>query len=373
MRTFACRVAVLGAAFWTLASGAYAAPTVIFKAKAVPINGFLHTGNFYGAGAAVETELTIKGSEYGGYPPPLIGVKVYLPTGVKLHPSGFPTCSTQIIERIEPEKCPKRSSAGPPGFADGFVVLGERVPERVSLESFYAPGGGINTIVLGHTPASIEIMSPGTFSNLAGGAGFGPVASFKVPEIISIPGSAAASTEKLVAKLGTAIKKGKTTFYYATMPNKGECHGGLKVKAELTFAENGSELTPETVTRSYDAPCPRASEGEEEPVPETAIPGTGGVVTAPSNHACLSHRDFKIHVLQIKGLTYRQVSVDVDGHRVKTLRGPRVSAPVDLRGLPKGRYTVKITVTTSTGRRIAGTRSYHTCAAKPLPGKHHRL
>ncbi len=257
MRRASTCVAVLGLAMLALTSAASAAPTVTFKATAVPIKGFPHTGNIYGAGAAVEGVFTIKGNEYGGFEPPLIGLTVYLPKGVKLHTSGFPTCSTQIIEKIEPEACPKQSSAGPPGYADGFVVLGERVPERVSLESFYAPGGGINTIVLGHTPASIEIVSTGTYSHLNGGGGFGPVAHFKVPEIVSVPGSAAASTEKIVAKLGSAIKKGKKTLYYGTMPKKGECHGHLKVKAELTFAENGNELTPETVTTSYNAPCPK--------------------------------------------------------------------------------------------------------------------
>ena len=36
-------------------------PTVTFKAKAVPIPGFPHTGNILGAGAAVQAESTIKG------------------------------------------------------------------------------------------------------------------------------------------------------------------------------------------------------------------------------------------------------------------------------------------------------------------------
>ena len=53
---------------------ATAAPTVRLKARAVPIPNFRHTGNILGAGAAVQAELTISGTEYGGFPPPLIGV-----------------------------------------------------------------------------------------------------------------------------------------------------------------------------------------------------------------------------------------------------------------------------------------------------------
>ena len=86
-----CCVA-LSVAVLALCGVASATPTVTFKAKAVPIPGFPHTGNILGAGAALQSEFTIEGNEYGGYSPPLIGVNVSLPSGAKLHPSGFPTC-----------------------------------------------------------------------------------------------------------------------------------------------------------------------------------------------------------------------------------------------------------------------------------------
>lgn len=146
------------------------------------------------------------------------------------------------------------------------------------------------------------------------------------------------------------------------------------MKTEVIFAEDGEESRRMTVPASYTAPCPLPSAGESQaPSPETAVPGTGGIVTAPSNNVCLSRRDFKIHVKQLAGVTYRTVTVYVNGHRVRVVRGRRFTAPVDLRGLPKGLYTVRITVLTTTGRRITGTRSYHTCAPKPLPGHHHLL
>jgi hypothetical protein len=255
MRRASTCVAVLGLAMLALTSAASAAPTVTFKAKAVPIPGFPHTGNILGAGAAIETEFGIKGNEYGGYPPPLIGVKVFLPAGVKLHKTGFPNCAQTIIEAKEPEKCPKKSSAGPVGHAYGFVVFGtERVPETVSIEGFYSPQG-LNFVVLGHTPASIEIVSVGKYSNLGGGGGFGPEAVVAVPLVQTVPGAADASVERIVNKLGSAIKKGNKTLYYGTMPTK--CKGHLTVKAELTFAENGDVTKPVNVSKTYNAPCPR--------------------------------------------------------------------------------------------------------------------
>src|ERR1700735_4219282 len=95
MRRAITGVTVLGLALVALALPGLAAatPTGTFKAKAGPIPGSPHTGNIFGAGAAFESEFNISGTEYGGFPPPLIHVNVFLPAGVKLHTSGFPTCN----------------------------------------------------------------------------------------------------------------------------------------------------------------------------------------------------------------------------------------------------------------------------------------
>jgi hypothetical protein len=59
----------------------------------------------------------------------------------------------------------------------------------------------------------------------------------------------------------------------------------------------------------------------------------------------------------------------VNGRRVQVVRGARLTAPVDLRTLPKGRFKVDITVVTADGRRIKGTRRYRTCAPKRRGGR----
>jgi hypothetical protein len=255
MRRASTCLAVLGVALLALAGTASAAPTVTFKAKAVPIPGFPHTGNIFGAGAAVEAEFHISGTEYGGYSPPLIGVNVALPAGAKIHSAGFPTCPTNTVAvEHNPAKCPKLSKAGPKGEAEGFVVFGsERVPEKVSLESFYAAGGGINVYIEGHTPASIELASTGKY--IAGPAGFGPELVSNVPLIETVPGAPDGSAAAIKIKVGSAIKKGKKTLYYGTMPTK--CPKKyLPIKAELIFAGLGG-LTEQTVPVEYHAPCPK--------------------------------------------------------------------------------------------------------------------
>src|SRR5271166_5807092 len=130
MRRASTCVAVLGLALLAMTGAAQAAPTITLKAEAVPIPGFPHTGNILGAGAALKAEYTISGTEYGGFPAPLIGVKFYGPASAKLHPQGFSTCAESVILTSGTGSCPKSSKAGPVGSASGVVSFGaERVSE----------------------------------------------------------------------------------------------------------------------------------------------------------------------------------------------------------------------------------------------------
>ncbi|HEX5224384.1 MAG TPA: hypothetical protein VFW29_04575 [Solirubrobacteraceae bacterium] len=247
-------------ALFALCGTAIAAPTVTMKAQAVPIPHFKHTGNIYGAGAAVKAEINISGTEYGGFPAPLIGVNFFLPKGTKLHTSGFPTCPISNLEPAGqgPSACPKGSAAGPVGHVLGEVAFGkEVVPEEATLESFYAPGGGIEFYTSGHSPVSLEILSKGHYTKLGGGGGFGPELITEVPLVETVPGAQDASVEKIVVQAGSAIKKGKKIIYYGRVPKKGQCpKGGFLIKAEFMFAGLGG-LSPVTVPASYKAPCPR--------------------------------------------------------------------------------------------------------------------
>jgi hypothetical protein len=258
MRRASSCLAVLGLAILALAlpGAASATPTVTFKAKAVPIPGFPHTGNIFGAGAAVEAEYNISGTEYGGFPPPLIHVNFYLPAGTKLHPSGFPTCNPSVLEPSGkgPKGCPKGSAAGPAGTVQGFVAFGkEIVPETASIESFYAPGGGLTFFTFGHEPVLLEILSKAHYVGASGL--FSKELIAEVPLVETVPGAQDASVKSIKVKAGSAIKKGGKTLYYGTLPTS--CPKKyLPVKTELTFAGLGG-LTQQTVTAEYKAPCPR--------------------------------------------------------------------------------------------------------------------
>jgi hypothetical protein len=257
MRRASTCVAVVGLALLALPGVASALPTVTFKAEAVKIPGFPDTGNILGAGAAVQAEYTISGTEYDGSPPPIIGVNVTLPSGTKLHPSGFPTCTKPTLEQFGPVKCPKGSAAGPIGKVIGFVTFGgERVEEEAEVSSFYAPGGGFEFFVDGHSPVSLELISSGHYINLNGGGGSGPKLITEVPLVASVPGAPYASARLIDVKAGSAYKSHGKTIYYGRVPTK--CpKGGFPIKTEVIFAENGETSKPETVTANYNAPCPR--------------------------------------------------------------------------------------------------------------------
>ncbi len=195
---------------------------------------------------------------------------------------------------------------------------------------------------------------------------FGQVLEAAMPLVETVPGAQDASFKLLRFRFGSAFENDGEPTYYLRAPSA--CpRGYLPYKAELTFAGLGG-LSEQTVTSEYRAPCPRRGEGEAEAEP-APLPGTGGVVTAPSNKTCVSKRDFRIHIVHIPHLVYRLVTVEVNGKPVKVLRGRRQSAQIDLRGLPKGRYVARIGVVTTSGRLITGTRTYRTCAKRPIHPK----
>jgi hypothetical protein len=237
---------------------ASAQPKVTVRAKIVPIPidpssphspTYPNTGNMLGAGAALEAELSISGTEYTGYPSPLTQVVVEFPSGTKLHQSGFVTCPTAILESHEVSRCPKKSVAGPAGEALGVVSFGQtRVQEKATIQAFFAPGNRLAFYTEGTTPASIEILTFGSFTTAP--PPFGPKVTVPVPLVLTVPEAPYASVLSIKGKIGAAYKQGKKLISYGTVPKT--CpKGGFTGKVELTF------LTGEKVTVLPKVPCPK--------------------------------------------------------------------------------------------------------------------
>lgn len=96
-------------------------------------------------------------------------------------------------------------------------------------------------------------------------------------------------------------------------------------------------------------------------------------LSLPSAKKCLSTRLFRIHLEEPKYDPFKSVDVMIRGHKIATLRrGAYVVATIDLKGFPRGAFTLKISATTVLGHHLLGRRTYHTCVRKAAKRKRTR-
>lgn len=88
--------------------------------------------------------------------------------------------------------------------------------------------------------------------------------------------------------------------------------------------------------------------------------------TTGAKRTCVSRRSFAIRLRHPKGDRLSRATVYVNGKRVRTLRGRRLRARVNLKGLPQGRFTIKVQAVTHKGRHVTDVRVYRTCARKTV-------
>jgi hypothetical protein len=86
-------------------------------------------------------------------------------------------------------------------------------------------------------------------------------------------------------------------------------------------------------------------------------------ITLPSR-TCASRRRFTIRLREPRRGHLVRATVSVDGRRVRVVRGERLRAGVDLRGLPRRAYVVRVVARTNTGRTLVRTRRYRTCTPR---------
>jgi hypothetical protein len=106
---------------------------------------------------------------------------------------------------------------------------------------------------------------------------------------------------------------------------------------------------------------------QPQPTAQQPPPPAAGGVAGTQQKKCVSRRIFRIRLRIPKGKKALSATVRVNGKKVRVVRGKRLRAPVRLRGLPKGKIRVRITIRLANGRKISGVRTYHTCIPK-LPG-----
>ncbi len=359
-----------------------APPSGAAPAPSVALQGMRPLGVPANAVTALQLEYRIAGSGYGATPqrpeggvPPLSAIVLTMPEGTAITPRALGQCSELTLENFGPQGCDSQRTQGTTGAVLAEVNFGaERVPENAFAWSFPTASGESFLYLGGSSPVSFEFVTRVTPNFVDSGPSVHSL-TVTMPAVATVPGAPLASFKAISFPLLASIDPDSEGPTYLEFP--AACPpGGYPLSSQLVFGGSyGGErefgIPAETVTTAAARlPC-RGNEAAAPP--QEALPGTGGAIVAPSAKTCVSRRDFRIHVLQIHGLVYRRVTVAVNGVPVSVVRGRRTSARVDLRGLPKGRYAVQITVVTTDDKRISGTRAYHTCARKKLLGGNPRL
>jgi hypothetical protein len=158
--------------------------------------------------------------------------------------------------------------------------------------------------------------------------------------------------------LGVCLSHPGTT--QPTISASGTCVGatyGSVSSALIAPLPAGSGSTPNTSTGSGGS---GSSGGSSTGGPKESL-------SLPSAKQCLSVRLFKIHLQDPKYDPLKTVSVTIKGykHKIATARkGNYIVATINLKGLPKGAFTVQIKATTVLGHSLSANRTYHTCKKK---------
>ncbi len=107
-----------------------------------------------------------------------------------------------------------------------------------------------------------------------------------------------------------------------------------------------------------------------------AVSGVGSfkaVVSLPDARKCVSVRRFAIHIRDPRYDPFKKLTVTLRGRKIRTvLHGQTYVATINLRGLPRGAFTIKIKGTTVRGHHVNGSRTYHTCVKKASRKSKHR-
>jgi hypothetical protein len=158
-----------------------------------------------GEASAASLNMSIAGTEYGGFPAPVTELTMRFPAGTSFSTVGFPTCPYPTLEPAGagPKGCPAGSSAGSPGTFNAIVAFGkEMIKEQGTLETFFTPDGGVAMFLFGHEPVLIELLAHGTPEPAVGG--YGPALSFAMPLVETVPGADYLSLTNLSFGLGAS-------------------------------------------------------------------------------------------------------------------------------------------------------------------------
>jgi uncharacterized delta-60 repeat protein len=129
---------------------------------------------------------------------------------------------------------------------------------------------------------------------------------------------------------------------------------------EPPVTTTGTTTTTDTTTTTTTT-----TETQTTPPPAAKPVAAASTNPLPVAKSCVSRRSFKIRLRIPHGDVATSATVKVNGKQVKVVKGSRLRAAIDLRGLPKGKATISIVVKLAHGKKpLTGSRVYRTCMPK---------
>jgi hypothetical protein len=223
----------VGAVLALLASTAYGAVTVVFKADAKPAKAGKSTG--------LKVDFTV--TEPGQPQPPVLNrVVIKLQKGGKYNSSKFPRCNLAALQSRGPTACTKSKIGTGTGIGRALPVVEDPVNGKLTLFNGSKSGGKDTVQVyvfpdLGPTFVVVCKITKKVQGN------FDYTLDCGIPPIKTLPSAPdAAVVETKTTTNKKTIKKGKKKYALIVAPKK--CTGTWKAEAQFFFANGEAPKVP---------------------------------------------------------------------------------------------------------------------------------
>jgi hypothetical protein len=229
-------IAVLGvgAIVAVLASAAFAAVTVTFKAEVKPAKANKPTG----------LNVRFESKDPAAEQPPIMNrVLIKLNEGGKYNSNKFPRCKLAALQARGPKGCPSKSKIGT-GTGVGYAkpVVTDPVNGKLTIFNGAKVGGRDTILVYVFPDLGPTFVSVGKITKKRSG-GFDYNLDFTIPPIKTLPSAPDAAVGTVDTKTPRkTIKKGKRKFALIVAPKR--CKGTWKAEGQFFFADGSSVTTP---------------------------------------------------------------------------------------------------------------------------------
>jgi plastocyanin len=148
--------------------------------------------------------------------------------------------------------------------------------------------------------------------------------------------------------------------FTATGNHTFHCDLHTSMTGTVHVVEPGSTTTPTTTTPTTTTPTtttPTTTTPTQTPTPTLETVPLKQLARVPKG--CAPRRTFRIRLRHPDRLSAARIFVNKK--RVASPKGEKLSSRIKVRGLPKGRFTLKVEVTRKDGSRLVGKRRLRTC------------